>query len=181
LWAIDPADLEINLRQVIYVGTPEVESQASSTELNRRHKAAATTVACLLVAVVLLSIVAFLGKGYLREQQNPSLDIGLRIVILFLGLGSIVVRRTRFSTMRLQDIGALQGASGLLITLERTTLQLAVLGAAIAALGFIGTLVTGNERYTYWAGLIAIVVLLYCYPSRRAWTRTLQLFVPSTQ
>jgi hypothetical protein len=166
---------------VIAVASPEAQSQTFSAELIRRHKAAATTVAGLLVAVVLLSIVAFLGKGYLREQQNANLDIGLRIVILFLGLGSIVMRRTRFSTMRLQDIGGLQGASGLLITLERTTLQLAVIGAGIAALGFIGTLVTGNDRYTYWSGLIAIVVLLYCYPSRKAWTRTLQLFVPSTQ
>ncbi len=161
------------------MASPETLPPAVSAELLRRHKAAATTVAGLLVAVVLLSIVAYLGKGYLRQQQNPSLDIGLRIVILFLGLGSVVLRRTRFSTMRLQDIGALQGANGLLITLERTTLQLAVIAAGIAGLGFVGTLVTGNERYTYWAGLIAVVVLIYCYPSRRAWTRTLKLFVPA--
>jgi hypothetical protein len=161
------------------VGSPEALTQATLSELVRRHKAAATTVGGLVVAVVLLSIVAFLGKSYLREQTNPSLDIGLRIAILGLGLGAIALRRTRFATMRLQDIGALQGASGLLITLERTTLQLAVLGAVIAALGFVGTLMTGNDRYTYWAGLIAIVVLLYCYPSRKAWSRTLQMFVPA--
>ena len=139
-------------------------------ELVRRHKAAATTVAGLLVAVVLLSIVAFFGKRFFTQQQNPSLDVALRIAILILGLGAIVLRRTRFSTLRLQDIGALKGASGLLLTLEKTTLQLALLGAGIAAMGFVGTLVTGNDTYTYWAGLIAIVVLLYCFPSRRART-----------
>ena len=42
-------------------------------------------------------------------------------------------------------------------------------------------LVTGNDRYTYWAGLIAVVVLIYCYPGRRSWTRTLQMFVPANQ
>ena len=161
------------------MASKETLSTATSAEMLRRHKAAAMTVAGLLVAVVLLCIVAYLGKGYLREQQNPSLDIGLRIVILFLGLGSVALRRTRFSSMRLQDIGALQGANGLLVTLERTTLQLAVIGAGIAAIGFVGTLVTGNERYTYWAGLIAVVVLFYCYPTRKAWTRTLQMFVPT--
>lgn len=147
-------------------------------ELGRRHKAAATTVAGLLVAVVLVSVIAYLGKGYFGQQQNPSLDVGLRIVILILGLGAVALRRTRFSTMRLQDIGALKGATGLLTTLEKTTLQLALLGAGIAALGFIGTILTGNDIYTYWAALIAIVVLVYCYPSRKAWGRTVQQFAP---
>lgn len=147
-------------------------------ELVRRHKTAATTVAGLLAAVVLVSVIAYLGKGYFRRQQNPSLDVGLRIVILILGLGAVALRRTRFSTMRLQDIGALKGATGLLTTLEKTTLQLALLGAGIAALGFIGTVLTGNDIYTYWAALIAIVVLVYCYPSRKAWERTVQQFAP---
>jgi hypothetical protein len=148
-------------------------------ELGRRHKAAATTVAGLLVAVVLLSVVAFLAKGYFTKQQNPTLDVGLRIIILILGLGAVALRRTRFSTMRLQDIGALKGPHGVLVTLEKTTLQLAVLGAGIASLGFVGTLVTGNDIYTYWAGLIAVVVLIYCYPSRKSWERTVKQFAPS--
>jgi hypothetical protein len=160
------------------VESPKQLAGNVQAELIRRHKAAATTIAGLLVAVVLLSIVAFLGKRFFTQQQNPSVDVGLRIAILILGLGAIALRRTRFATLRLQDIGALKGATGLLATLEKTTLQLAVLGAGIAALGFIGTLVTGNDIYTYWAGLIAIVVLLYCYPSRKSWIRTVEKFAP---
>jgi hypothetical protein len=161
------------------VDSPNEVVANADVELRHRHKAAATTVAGLLVAVVLLSAIAYLGKGYFKQQQNPTLDVGLRITILILGLGAIALRRTRFSTMRLQDIGALKGAIGLLATLEKTTLQLALLGAGIAALGFMGTVLTANEIYTYWAGLIAIVVLVYCYPSRKAWQRTLQQFAPS--
>ena len=157
---------------------PKQLAGSVEAELLRRHRAAATTVAGLLVATVLLCFVAFFGKRFFAQQQNPSLDVALRIAILMLGLGAIALRRTRFSTMRLQDIGGLKGASDLLITLEKTTIQLALLGAGIAALGFVGTLVTGNDIYTYWAGLIAIVVLLYSYPSRTAWTRTIQQFAP---
>ena len=165
------------------IGCKPVESPTQlpgniNVELLRRHKAAATTVAGLLVAVVLLSAVAFFGRRFFTQQQNPLLDVGLRIVILILGLGAIVLRRTRFATLRLQDIGALKGATGLLATLEKTTLQLALLGAGIGALGFIGTVVTGNDIYTYWAGLISIVVLLYCYPSRKAWKTTVEKFAP---
>ena len=149
---------------------------SAETELVRRYKAAATAVAGLLIATVLLAIVAFLSKNFLRQQPKPSLDIALRITILVFGLGSIALRRTRFSTMRLQDIGALAGTSGLLRTLEKTTLQVALLGAVISAMGFIATLLTGNVFYTYGATLVAVAVLLYCFPTMSSWRRTLQQF-----
>lgn len=151
-------------------------SETVEQELARRHKAAATTVVGLLVATVLLSLVALLSKKFLTPQSNPSLDIAVRITIMIFGLGSIVLRRTRFSTMRLQDIGALGGASALLRTLEKTTLQVAMIGAALTLLGFVATLMTGNDFYTYGAALIAIVILLYCFPTKASWQRTILRF-----
>ena len=145
-------------------------------ELARRHKAAATTVAGLIVGTILLTLVAYLGREYFRQQPNPSLDIASRITILILGLGSIAWRRTKFATLRLQDIGALQGAAGLTRTLEKTTLQLALIAAAVVVIGFISTLLTGNEFYTYTGGAVGLVVLLYCYPTKRSWIRTVQRF-----
>lgn len=145
-------------------------------ELARRHKATATTVAGLLAATILLCVVAFFIKKFLVSQHNPSLDIAVRITIMIFGLGSIVLRRTRFSTMRLQDIGALGGAPALLRTLEKTTLQVALIGAALTVMGFTATLLTGNDFYTYGAGIVAIAILLYCYPTRTSWQRTLQQF-----
>lgn len=145
-------------------------------ELTRRHKAVATTVAGLIVGTVLLSVVAFLGRKYFRQQPNPSLDIAARITILIFGLGSIAWRRTKFSTLRLQDIGALQGARGLIRTLEKTTVQLALIAAATVGLGFITTLLTGNEFYSYTGGAVGLVVLLYCYPTKRSWIRTVEQF-----
>ena len=151
-------------------------SPEAHSELARRHKAAATTVLGLLVATILLSVVAFLAKPYFSEQPNVVLDMAVRIVILILGLGAVVWRRTKFQTMRLQDIAGLAGVTGLLRTLEITTIQLALLGAAIASIGFIATLMTGNERYTYWAGAIAVIVFVYCYPTRQSWLRALYRF-----
>ncbi len=151
-------------------------SPEAQSELARRHKAAATTVLGLLVATVLLSVVAFLAKPYFTEKPNVVLDMAVRIVILVLGLGAVVWRRTKFQTMRLQDIAGLAGVTGLVKTLEKTTIQLALLGAAIATIGFIATLMTGNERYTYWAGAIAVIVFVYCYPTRQSWLKALYRF-----
>jgi membrane protein YdbS with pleckstrin-like domain len=154
----------------------EPTSPEAQAELARRHKSAATTVLGLLVATILLSVVAFLARPYFIEKPNPPLDIAVRIVILIFGLGAVVWRRTKFQPMRLQDIAGLSGVTGLLKTLEKTTIQIALLGAAIAAIGFISTLVTGNERYSYWAGAIAVIVFIYCYPTKSSWLRALYRF-----
>ena len=154
----------------------ESTSPEAQAELARRHKAAATTVLGLLVATVLLSIVAFLARPYFTDRPNIVLDMAVRIVILILGLGAVVWRRTKFQPMRLQDIAGLDGVTGLLKALEKTTIQLALLGAAIASIGFVATLMTGNERYTYWAGAIAVIVFIYCYPTRQSWLRALYRF-----
>ena len=153
-------------------------SPSTQSELKTRHKAAARTVQGLLIGVVLLCVLAFVSKKFLTEQAHPSLHMAVLIIILGLGLGAIAFRRTRFSAMRLQDIGGLRGSSGLLITLQRTTLEIALMGAAAAVVGFVATLVTGDDTYTYRAGLVAIAVLLYCYPIRTAWQRALQRFAP---
>ncbi|HEX2271341.1 MAG TPA: hypothetical protein VHH35_17475 [Pyrinomonadaceae bacterium] len=152
-------------------------SPEAQAELTRRHKAAATTVLGLVVATILLSIVAYLGRPYFTEQPpNPPLDFAVRIVILVLGLGAVVWRRTKFQPARLKDIAGLDGVSGLVRTIEKTTLQVALLGAAIAVTGFVTTLITGNELYTFWSGAIAIVVLVYGYPTKSSWLRTVSRY-----
>ena len=140
------------------------------SEISQKHKAVAKTVIGLIIAAVLLVMIAYLGRDRFTERPNPTLEIGLMIVVLFIGLGSIVWRRTKFAAMRLQDIGALEGPKGLLNTLEKTTLQLAMFGAAIAVLAFAGTLVTGNSGLTYRGIAVAMVVLLYSYPTKSSWT-----------
>ena len=138
-------------------------------ELNKRHKAAAVTIAGLVVATLLLSIIAYVGRSYFRQQGDSTIDLAVRLVVFVFGAGSIVWRRTKFSSMRLQDIGSLQGALGVLKTLERTTLQVALLSVAVAVSGFITTAMSGNHLYTYWSAVIAIILLVYHYPRRASW------------
>ena len=65
---------------------------------------------------------------------------------------------------------------GLLKTLEKTTVQLALLAAGIALAGFVTTLLTGNPWQTYRASAIAVVVFIYCYPTKTSWLKTLYRF-----
>jgi len=149
------------------------------SELVRRHNATSRTVLAMLVGVVLLGGIAYLSKKFLTQHSNPSLDMAVRISILILGLSSIALRRTKFSAMRLQDIGSLQGPVGLLATLQKTTIHVALLACVIVLIGFSGTLFTGNDFYTYAAGVVAIAVLLYAYPVRHAWEAAVRRFAAS--
>lgn len=151
-------------------------SQDAQEELTRRHKAAATTVLGLIVATILLSVVAYLGKPYFSELESRPIDWAFLILVLMLGLGAVAWRRTKFAPARLQDIAGLYGVSGLVKTFEKTTLQLAILAAGIALIGFVATLMTGQEFYTYRSSAIAILVLAYSYPTKSSWIRAVERY-----
>jgi len=140
-------------------------------EMRRRHRSAVTVVfAFLLIDVVMLAIAYFAGAALYRSG-DPSLVMGLWIAILVFGLGAFVLRRTRFAALRLIDIAAVKGASALLKTLQDTTIQVASIGGAIALMGFIITIFTGDWTNMLRAAGVSGIVLLYCYPFRSAWQR----------
>ncbi len=143
--------------------------EGTQGELARRHAVAANVVKLVGVFTLLLMLVAL--SGFLPDSVrfNPVAANALRFVVVFLGVGAIVFRRTRFSAMRLQDIAALRGASGLLETLQTTTVAVAVIAAVIAVLGLLISIMTGAGTDMLYFGVIAVAVLLYCYPRRAAW------------
>ena len=149
-------------------------SESIQVELVRRHRMAAMIVGALLGLTLALVGIAFVASESLFRPGDPQLAMALWITILIFGLGSFVLRRARFQTMRLQDIAALRGLSGLLATLQGTTIQIAFIGGAIALMGFIVTIMTGNKYDMLRAGGVAVIVLLYSYPQRSTWQRVLR-------
>lgn len=147
------------------------KSESLQVELARRHRTAAMVVGALLGLTIALVAIGFFSSESLHRPGDPSLAMALWIAILIFGLGSFVLRRTRFQTMRLRDIAALRGISGLLATLQGTTIQVAFIGGAIALMGFMVMIMTGNKYDMLRAGGVAIIVLLYAYPQRPAWQR----------
>ena len=141
------------------------------SELTRRHRAAAAVNTGMFMLAVLLVVFAFVSPKIFAAPQliDPTLNVALRIGILFLGLGAIVYRRTKFNALRLQTVASLRGVSGLLTTLQKTTVLLSLLGGVIAIIAFAITVLTGDRRRYDLVGLVAIVVLIYCYPRRAAW------------
>lgn len=155
--------------------TTQTESNDSvQDELSRRYKSAATVVHILItLTLILVAIIVLFGRSAV-QKENPPLDMAWRIAVVVLGFCAIALRRTKFAAMRLQDIAALRGISGLLITLQKTITYVALLGGAIMLTGVAVSILTGYVSYTLVSAIIALIVLIYCYPRKSAWQRVVQ-------
>ncbi len=148
-------------------------AESTQDELARRHRAAVRAVSAVSVFTLALIALGVSGLFGVRLGFNPATVFSLRLSIIFLAGGAFVFRRTRFAPMRLQDIAALRGASGLLETLQWTTVYVALVAGVIALLGFVVSMMTGNWMETVLLGGVALIVLLYCYPKRAAWRKVI--------
>jgi hypothetical protein len=140
-------------------------------ELVRRHRTAILVVAGFLILDVALVAIAFFAADRIFRPGDPSIVMGLWIAVLVSGLGAFVIRRTKFAAMRLQDVAAVKGVSGLLKTLQGTTIQIACIGGAIALMGFVIAILLGDWTNMLRAGGVSAIVLVYCFPFRSAWER----------
>jgi len=156
---------------------PEVNT-ADSAELARRHRTASMFIVGFLVLDVVLLAIAYLTAERLFRPRDPSLIMALWIAIVVFGLGALVLRRTKFAAMRLKDIAALKGMSGLLKTLQDTTIQVACIGGAIGLMGFMLVIMSGDWTFTLRAIGVSVIVLFYGYPFRSAWEGTARQFGP---
>lgn len=161
-------------------------------ELARRHGASVRVVAGVFaLSTLLLAAVAVwwaasgsktfgdladetLGRATPEKAADPVLMMSMWIGVAFLGLGAVYFRRAMFSPIRLRAIAGLRGAGGLLKTLQKTTVLVALMGAAVAVIGFASALMTGFAGDMLRAWLISAVVLGYAYPRRDAWRRVVE-------
>src|ERR1041384_1244753 len=148
-------------------------------ELNSRYRAATIVVLIFFGLDAVLLVTAYFAATRIYRPADPKIAVGLWLVILVCGLGVFVLRRTRFSSMRLQDLTAVKGISALLATLQGTTIQIASVGGAIGLMGFIITIITGDWSNMLRAAGVSVIVLIYSFPLKSAWERIVRQLAPA--
>ena len=148
-------------------------------ELENRHRAATMVVVAFFAVDVVLLGIAYFAATKIFRPADPKIAMGLWLVILMCGLGVFILRRTRFSSIRLQDLAAVKGISALLATLQGTTIQIASVAGAIGLMGFIITIITGDWSNMLRAAGVSVIVLVYCFPFKSAWERTVRQLAPA--
>ena len=150
----------------------------TQNELDRRHRAATTVVLIFFALDVVLVALAYFAGTKIFRPADPKIAMGLWLVILICGLGVFVLRRTRFAAMRLKDLAAVKGVSALLASLQGTTIQIAAIAGAIGLMGFIITIITADWSNMLRAAGVSVIVLIYCFPFKGAWERTVRQLAP---
>lgn len=108
------------------------------------------------------------------EAPDTSFVMALWVAILVCGIGAFLLRRMLFTPLRLKDIAAIRGESGLLASLQNASIIIAALGGAVGVMGFLIWFSTGNKTYMLRAALVAVAILVYAFPRRAAWQRALE-------
>ena len=144
-------------------------SDENLAELNKRYR---TTVFIVLgqIFVVLFFILAawlFVTKIQINLSEQDFTTIW--VAVLFIAIGSFILRRLFFSWERLKNIGLLKGISGVLGSLQRNSIILSFFAVAVALLGFMITSFSGNSADMFRAGAIALVVFLINFPRKKIW------------
>lgn len=144
-------------------------SSENLTELEKRYR---TTFFIVLIQIfVVLLLVAASWLGIFRVQNNLSDQdfTTLWVAVLFIAIGTFILRRMFFSWERLKNITLLRGVSGLLRTLQRNSVILGFFAVTVAIVGFLISSFSGNTSDMFRAGVIALVVFLINFPRKKIW------------
>lgn len=147
-------------------------SEISNENLTELEKCYRTTVLIILaqIFVVLFLISAaffwtFRIETNLSEQDYLTLWVG----VLFIALGSFILRRMFFNWERLKNISLLKGIPGVLRNLQRNSIILSVFALMVGIIGFMISTFTGNDFDLLRAGSVALVVFLINFPRKKVW------------
>ncbi len=160
--------------------------------LNHRYRAVATILFAQIFTVILLTVVSIFIAGRvqpfgattgeasfsIKNLTNPNAGGGnetlttfLWVAILALAFSSFLLRRMVLAPATLRDTATLKGASGLLQSLQTKTILLAGLGDAIAVLGFVISLASGNYSDMIRAALVAVIIFFINFPRKSSWSK----------
>lgn len=159
----------------------------TNTEFERRYRMTLNVNGLVTTAILALVALSFFVENSTTYAADPTLVYGLWIAMVGAALGIVVYRRAKFSAMRLQAVADARGTTGLIASLQHTTVIIALVCLAITVMGFVITFLLGDLYPSWWrAGVvrgafISALLLFACYPRRKAWQQTVASFIPATQ
>lgn len=146
-------------------------SVPNQTELNSRYRTTAIIVGVQIFStLVLIAIAWFLAA----QTDNAVTEKGLSAMwmfILFIALGTFVLRRFLFNWERLKNTALLKGTSKLISSLQTNTIILTAFAEVIAVIGFLVATLSGDKFEMLRAGAVALIVFLINFPRKAVWEK----------
>ena len=146
-------------------------SEQTQNELNLRHKRTLIILFAQFWTIVILTIAAWFIIEPKQQSEPTQVSTILWIVLLVIAIGAFLLRRILFAPAVLRDTAVLQGASGLLKSLQTKTIILSALAELVAILGFVITFLNGDKYDMLRAAGVALIIFFISFPSKAAWQR----------
>ena len=144
-------------------------SNENLAELNKRYRTTVFIVLGQIFVVLFLIAAAWFTVTKIQINLSEQDFTTLWVAVLFIAVGSFILRRMFFNWERLKNIAILKGISGVLGTLQRNSIILSVFGVLVALLGFVISTFSGSSSDMFRAGAIALVVFLINFPRKKVW------------
>ncbi len=144
-------------------------SNENKLEIEKRYRTAMIIGLAQVVFVILIAAGAVVVVGRSAPSELSGDVTTLWVAILFLAIGSLILRRLFNGWERLQNEALLGGIPGVLKKLQKNSLILGMFAEAIAILGFVIAIYTGSLFDMIRATAIALVVFFITFPRKRVW------------
>jgi hypothetical protein len=144
-------------------------SNENLAELNKRYRTTVIIVLGQIFVVLCLILVSMLWAPKIQSNLAEQDFTTLWVAVLFIAVGSFIMRRMFFNWERLKNIALLKGIPGLFGTLQRNSILLGAFGVIVAIVGFAISTLSGNGSDMLRTGAIAFVVFLINFPRKKVW------------
>lgn len=139
--------------------------------LTARYRATVIIIAAQIVIISALAGAAWFDVFNFDATASVSTVTILWVAVIFIAVGSFVLRRTFFTWEKLTDTALLKGKKGLIKYLQTGAIILCAAATAIAAVGLAITILSGDKFQLLRAAAIALIVCLINFPRRRIWEK----------
>ena len=144
-------------------------SEQQQAELDRRYRLTLLVFASQIGTAIVLTAVAWFAAGDTNPQQATALTSVLWIVLLVIAVGAFLLRRVMLSPAVLRDTATLKGVVGVIKNLQFKTILFSALAEAIAVIGFVISLLSGDKYDMLRAAIVALIIFFISFPRKKGW------------
>lgn len=149
---------------------PEI-SEPHRRELDSRYRTTATICAVQILSTLILIVIAWFLAARTDNSITEAGISWLWMTVLFIAVGTFLLRRFLFAWDRLKNIALVEGIPKLISTLQTNTIILSALAEVIAVIGFLVATLTGDKFEMFRAGAVALIVFLINFPRLAVWRK----------
>ncbi len=149
----------------------EVISPENQAALESRYQMTAKVITAQIVFTVAVTAAVWFIAPSNHKSVSPQTVTTLWTAIFFLAIGAFVLRRLFFRWDRLKDIVLLKGIAGLIGTLQRNAILLAVFATLLPIIGAVISVLSGATFEVIRAEIVALIVFIINFPRQSVWRK----------